>query len=291
MARRSARLGLVTAVALAAGTTSLVAVPAQASPSTTISVYVTAGHVVRMTQHMHPGVHRFKVGSAKIASFQIVKPRPGYTKAMLAHDVANSLAAQDSSTPKALRALKRFTRNTTLYGGVTSGPRHRGNMWVDLPSGTYWAADTNPPVPDVADIVTFHVGGGRVAGALPSGPVLRIVDEHTWAASPRSIPHAGVLTLRNDSVDDHFLDLARLAPHKTDGDFARWVEQVMQGKNVPPPLANVPSFDSGVVSPGIAFAVAYDKNRGPFEMLCWWPDLENGMPHAFMGMHRYVKLT
>ncbi|MGZ4644480.1 MAG: hypothetical protein ACXVX8_20370 [Blastococcus sp.] len=280
-------------LAVSGGLTGLVAAPAQATVAPTISVFITAGHTIKMTHHMHPGGHRFKVGSAKAASFQIVRPRNGYTKAMLVKDVANGLAAQDSSTPKAIRAIKHFEAHVTLLGGVSSAPHHRGVMWANLTRGTYWMADTMPPVPAVEDILTVHVGGARVAGTLPSGKTIRAIDEATWASTPRSIPHKGVVRFVNDSTDNHFVTMAKLLPGKTVADFRRWVDQIKSGQNPgPPPFdERVHGIDTGVVSPGHRMAIRYDIPRGRYVLLCFWPDAEHGgMPHAFMGMFRGIRV-
>jgi hypothetical protein len=294
MTRSRARLALATAVGMiATGALSTAAVtPAQAATPPHIKVWVTKGHHVHMTTHMRPGVHKFGVRSARSASFQLIRPHAGYTKRELVHDVATGLNT-DNPTPKALRAIKRFERHVTLVGGVPSGPHRRGVMWADLTRGTYWAADTNDPKTTVADLLTVRVGGRRVAGAMPRGSTVRAINEVDWAKRPASMPHAGIMTFRNDSEDNHFVAMARLKKGKTMADFRRWINKAKRGVDPGPPPVNesAPELDSGVVSPGHEMAMRYDLPRGHYVMICWWPDADmGGMPHAFMGMYRGIWL-
>ena len=290
---RSTRVRLaVAAAAGVAASATLVAPTTQAAQGVrppTIYVHITAGHTVRMVDAMHPGVHRFKISSAKPAGFQLVMPRSGYTKRMAVHDIKVGLATQDNSSPQALRAIRRFERNVTLLGGISSAPGHRGNIWVDLSGGHYWAVDTMPAVPRVSDFHDFSVGGRRVAGTMPNGgPVLRAIKEATWAPAPRGIPASGIATFSNQSKDNHFIATGQLAKGKTFKDFVSWIKN----PSGPPPFdQNNPGLNTGALSPGHSFAFAYDLTPGRYVMLCFWPDAEHGgMPHAFMGMYRQLNV-
>lgn len=295
MMRTRARLVLATVVGmLATGAISTAAAgPAQAATPRTIEVRIDASHHLHMTQHMHPGVHRFHIGSATAAAFQLLRVHGDYTKQMLVHDVKTGLATEDSSSPAAIRAIKRFERHVTLAGGVASVPSHRSAMWVDVRRGTYWAVDTEPAVPTVDQILALHVGGARVAGTMPGGPVLRAIHETTWAPNPASIPRQGKLTFRNDSEDNHFLAMARLAKGKTFADWKAWVRKAKSGQNPgQPPFDRSAGIETGVISPGHELAVRYDIRPGRWVIMCWWPDAEmGGMPHAFMGMSRLLRVT
>ena len=52
------------------------------------------------------------------------------------------------------------------------------------------------------------------------------------------------------------------------------------------------SYDSGLVSPGQTVAMNYKLPKGDYVLVCFWPDASmGGMPHAFMGMYRGIKLS
>jgi len=271
---------------LAAGSLTVVtATTADASAATTVRVSITATHVVRMPTHLRPGVLKYKVGSAKPGSFQILRPKPGYTKREFSHDVRLGLSRNQVD----VKALKHLERNLTLLGGVNSKPGQPGVMWAQLRSGTYWVIDTMPAVPRPSKTLTVHVGGASVGGTLPGGPTFRAVDEAKWAPRPASIPRSGVLRFRNQSTDNHFVTTGKLLPGKTVADFKAWVDKTKSGQDAgPPPFdQKAPGIDSGVVSPGHAMALRYSVPAGNYVLLCFWPDAEHGgMPHAFMGMYR-----
>jgi hypothetical protein len=292
MARLRSRVAVVSAfgmIAAGALTTATVSAADAATAPPTIKVFITKTRAVRMTTHMHPGVHRFVIRSGKGSSFQLLKARPGYTKRELSRDVNASLNTNDSGD---MKALKRFERNVTLYGGAPSRPGDRGVLFADLPAGTYWAADTNARVQKAGKILTVRVGGGRVAGTMPRAKTVRAVNEATWSKRPRTIARSGLLGFRNDSTDNHFLSMARLLPGKTVRDFGKWVDAVKNNdpNAGPPPVdESAPMIDTGVISPGRSMTMRYHVPAGHYVMVCFWPDAEmGGMPHVFMGMYRGI---
>jgi hypothetical protein len=229
------------------------------------------------------------VRSGKQASFQIARLAPGYTKADVSRDVNASMNAQGQPD---LKALKRFEKNTTLLGGIPSQPGHRGVMYVDLPRGRYIALDTNLRVEKPGKLLSFAVGGRRLDARMPKAPTLKVVDEITFRGA-RRIPHRGLLNFSNRSVDNHFVEIAKLARGKTMKDVRVWMKKTANGEDAgPPPVdMSVQPEDSGAVSPGHRMVMKYSLPRGDYVLLCWWPDAEmGGMPHAFMGMYRGATL-
>jgi hypothetical protein len=238
-----------------------------------------------MAHGIRPGVHRFVVSSFREASFQLVRPRAGYTKHEAARDVNKGLNQGN------VKVLKRFERNITLVGGVATSRNHDAVMWVNLPRGTYWAVDTDTSTTLASQLRTVRVRGHRTAGSAPHGTVIRAVRDTSWATHPASMRHQGLMTFRNASHDNHFVILAKLAPGKTLSDFKAWVDQAKQGQQSPPPLTST-ELDTGVVSPGHAMTMRYSLPRGNYVLMCFWPDADmGGMPHVFMGMYRGMKLT
>jgi hypothetical protein len=279
--------GAVVAAMTVTGLTSPAPASASVAHAKTIKVHITATSMVRMTQRMHPGLHKFVVRSGKDAAFQLVKARAGYTKAEAAHDANAGLNAGH------VAAIKRFERNVTLVGGVSSSAHHPGVLWTRLHRGKYWALDTNPQFLRARKIVTVHVGGARVAGRAPrANTVIRAIHETEWAPRPRTIARQGVLSFRNNSVDNHFIAMAKLLPGKTVADFAAWVDSITSGQNPgPPPIDEAVGVDTGVVSPGHRMSARYSLPAGNYVLACFWPDADmGGLPHAFMGMFRGIRV-
>ncbi|HET7387478.1 MAG TPA: hypothetical protein VFJ19_12525 [Nocardioidaceae bacterium] len=277
---RSRMARLTSLGAVAATTLSLMSTPvaADAAQSHTIQVYITKHRVVHMTSGMHPGVHRFEIRSGKVSAFQLAWVRRGYSDRELARDAAAGPNGGD------LKALKRFTRNVTLLGGVTSVPGTRTVMYVDLHrGGRYVAVDTNAPD---TPFHHFSVGGQRVSGQMPATRTIRAVGEDRFAARPHSIARHGLLTFVNKSDADHFITTGKLLPGKTVKDFAAWTKD----PSGPPPIdESVQGLETGVVSPGHRFAFSYSGQKaGRYVLTCFWSDVDTGMPHAFMGMYRGI---
>ena len=103
----------------------------------------------------------------------------------------------------------------------------------------------------------------------------------------KSIARRGMLTFENFSSSNHFVGLTKLKRGKTVQDFGDWLKT----QAGPPPVNFGASFDSGLVSGGQTVAMNYNLPRGNYVLVCFWPDADmGGMPHAFMGMYRGIKL-
>lgn len=266
---------------LTAATATAQASSAAAAPTT--KVWVTKYHNIEMPARIRPGVHRFVVRTSREAGFQIIRPRQGYTKREALRDASQMF--------EDVRVLRRFERNTVLMGGVNASKGEPGVMWTRLPRGHYWVLDVNDERPRARKVHDLHVAGERHRGLLPSTATIRSVKEATWAARPKAMNNRGILKYRNDSTDNHFIELAKLQPGKTAADFEEWVEQLMQGNETPPPIDFSAGAGSGVVAAGKAMSMRYDLPPGKYMLLCWWPDSDmDAMPHVFMGMYRGITL-
>ena len=285
MAIATTSLGFAAASVLTVTTSTADARAGDGGTARLVRVFVAENNAVIMSQRLRPGAHKFVVRSGAGAGFQLVKAARGYTKREAARDVFRGLSQGR------MPALRRFERNITLLAGVSTSPGNPATMWARLGRGTYWALDTIPGRPLARNILTVRVGGAALRGGIDRGAVLRAVNATTWAARPASIPRRGKLTLRNDSTANHFVVLAKLADGKTMRDFRRWINQIQQGVNAPPPIDFAHEVDSGVVSPGKAMTMRYSLPRGNYVLTCFWPDAAmGGMPHAFMGMYRGIQL-
>ena len=251
------------------------------SSSGLVTVSITAAHNVTMPATIQPGVNQFRVTTeAKSSGFQLVRFADGYTLDEAIADIDNGL---DKGR---IKALKRFEANSTLLGGVNVLMGKVGKLTVDLEPGSYYAADIERNRPSA--FTAFTVTGADTGAAMPtSGATIRAVQNTTWAKKPASIPRRGMLTFENFASQNHFVGLVKLNRGKTVGDFAAWLKD----EKGPPPVNFGKSFDGGVVSPGHTVAMNYRLSRGNYVLLCFWPDATmGGMPHAFMGMYRGIKV-
>ena len=284
LVQRIAALGVslmvLTAGALTGGTAGA-AGPAAAreTAAAMVSVSIGAGSVITMPAVVAPGVTTFKITTTRrISAFQVLALAPGYTAEQAETDVENGLEKGR------LKALKRFEANTTLLGGTTASSEKAGKLAVDLDPGSYYALDTNKTG---SPWFPFTVSGVDTGATMPADKTVRAIDSATWAKRPAAIPRRGWLKFKNRADQNHFIVLVKLRPGKTVKDFAAWLKE----ESGPPPVDFRFSLDSGVVSPGHDMAMKYRLRRGNYVLTCFWPDASmHGMPHAFMGMYRGVKV-
>lgn len=287
---RIAALGVsvmvLTAGALAGGTVGAAGQAAERETAAgTVSVSITAAHNVTMPATIQPGVNQFRVTTeAKSSGFQLVQLAEGYT---LDEAIADIDAGLENNK---LKALKRFEANVTLFGGVHVHAGKIGKLTVSLPVGSYYAADIERNRPSA--FTAFTVAGADTGAAMPAGSTVKAVKSASWAKSPKAIARRGMLTFKNYSDQNHFVGLVKLQKGKTVKDFEAWVDALMEGEEGPPPVNFGVSLDGGVVSPGQTVAMNYRLPKGDYILACFWPDASmGGMPHAFMGMYRGIKLT
>jgi hypothetical protein len=287
--QRIAALGVsvlvLTAGALAGGTAGAAGqAAARETAAGTVTVSITAAHNVTMPATIQPGVTTFRVTTeAKQSGFQLVQLAAGYT---LDQAIADIDAGLENGK---IKALKRFEAHATLLGGVSVPSGKIGKLTVNLPVGSYYAADIERNRPSA--FTAFTVAGADTGATMPAGPTLTAVRSTSWAKSPRAISHKGMLTFTNHTDNNHFVGLVKLAKGKTAKDFGAWIDAAMQGEEGPPPVNFRVGFDGGVVSPGHTVAMNYRLPKGDYVLACFWPDASmGGMPHAFMGMYRGITL-
>jgi hypothetical protein len=287
---RLLRLSAALLSTAALGATALVNTSADAQPQVharaTIPITVVSvndAYHVTLPATLTPGLRRIKVvtttGHAREADF--VHLKPGYTL----DDLVSDLNASFSTDTPDLEALNRFYDSTVVAGGLVARQNVPGLGRLTFFPGQWYAFD--PAVfPTTAEAFTPFMVAGEPTGATTTFTA-RITAEHDtqWNPRPVSINYRGWIKFTNKAESPHFIELAKLAPGKTYADFKAWVKAVMSGHDAPPPFGKF-SLDEGLVSPGHAYTFKYDIPKGNYVVLCFMPDRETGLPHAFMGMSR-----
>jgi uncharacterized cupredoxin-like copper-binding protein len=118
------------------------------------------------------------------------------------------------------------------------------------------------------------------AAAMPShGTTISLFDYGYKESAPITSATHEVL-VRNDGVQPHELELARLLPGKTMADLAQWAKKM----DSPPPAV----FLGGVspIAPGGRNDLTLSLPPGHYAMLCFLPDAKDHAPHIAHGMVR-----
>jgi hypothetical protein len=106
--------------------------------------------------------------------------------------------------------------------------------------------------------------------------------------APASNPHRGWMKTTNNAIQPHFVNLSQVKKSTTDADVQAWLAAPSG-----PPTFFKPGggeADTEVVSPGHTIVWKYHVPKGKYLSLCFYPDKDTGVPHAFMGMYALMNM-
>jgi len=191
---------------------------------------------------------------------------------------------QQGPTPAGLKDLRRAVKMVTFYGGLDSGSLTRVHGTVVLRKvGTYLVLnDSNGPSQPRKLKVTAKAGRRTTP---TSTATVKTRNTKRFAGS-RRLPATGTITFKNTATNSpHFLVLQ----HVKDGTTRQQVIKALNS-NGTPGFVKGESVGTDVVSPGHSQTLSYSLPAGEYVEMCFFPDLQTGMPHALMGMVRVVHL-
>ncbi len=290
---------LAVAAAATAGLLAAGGAPALGSPHARAALISTPKLVIHETSSTITvkGPHRFSAGRVSVTLIAhkgeqevgFFRLHKGYTYADAKRDFAAFFSSQ-TPTPAGIKALNRVVRHVTLYGGFDTGTGHKTvSGSVVLPrAGTYLVIndDQGPgSVPPVRLHVTKRVGN-RVT-PTSSATVKAITAKRFRGAT--TLPAAGTITFKNESTNSpHFLALQHVKAGTTR-------KQVIAALNSGPGGSGPNPFENGTAGTdalgmGQSQTLTYKLPAGTYAEMCFFPDLQTGMPHALMGMVRIVHL-
>lgn len=208
---------------------------------------------------------------------QLIRLRKGYTLQDAFTDVPQALKGIPA-------AVKRVDGNIIFYGGMNAkGGRNKpAQKWavnVNKP-GTYYLVNL-----DSGNLAPLTVKGTKQHRALPSRDgFINPVPSHnasgnTFEAGKHNAV-SGWMSSKNKTAEPHFVDIEQVKKGTKNRDITKMFQG---GPNVF--LKHGAATDTGVISPGHRFLWSYDLKQGRYGVLCFWPSIDDGMPHAMMGMH------
>ncbi len=285
------RAAATTALLLTASVTGLAAAggAAQATGHTHTSARAAAAPVVTITANksgvklstdkIRPGKTMFRVTGKANGSIQLLRLKTGYTIADLAADIG-PLMNGDVPT------VRRVDKNVVFYGGMpipaAGAPANKWGTDIDK-QGTYYAINLKR-----SDIATFQAAGGHQTRSLPSADGKLGMKGSMSFNAPAADPNKGWMKTTNNAIQPHFIDLGQVKKSTTDADVQAWLANPAG----PPPFAKPGGADvsTEVISPGHTIVWKYHAPKGRYLSLCFYPDKDTGVPHAFMGMFALLNL-
>jgi hypothetical protein len=155
-------------------------------------------------------------------------------------------------------------------------------MSVPLKAGTYYLFDQNGN-----SLRTLTVTGSFTQRPAPT-PGSSITAFTYGFGVQGALPHQGWIHEHNTSDQPHFYVFNRVKADTTTAQVKRYFKSGAQGK---PSFALFANISSGVISPNTGQNFYLDLPAGRYLVMCFWPDDETGMPHAFMGMWKLITLN
>ena len=247
--------------------------PAPLPPAHVVYVTTTDYHIA-IPDTLPAGLNAFRVVNRGRELHHLLFVRLGG-----GHDAADLAAAMKGDAPP-----PRWAELDGGPNGVSPGDTSLATM-VPLSAGHYAVLCMIPGpdgVPHVAkgmitDLVVKPAVLHAAAAVSPHDATITLFDYGYRTSAP--ITHAvRAVLVRNDGVQPHELELARLLPGKTMADLAAWAKKM----DSPPPA----EFLGGVspIAPGGSNELALSLPPGQYAMLCFLPDARDHAPHIAHGM-------
>jgi hypothetical protein len=191
-----------------------------------------------------------------------------------------------------------FLYEATFAGGLFIGPGQTDDVVLDLGPGEWiaWADDPSAGIP----MVIFEVTGEMPADLPePDASATITMAEYTIAVTEGTLS-AGPQIVRVDNVgaQPHFIFWDLLPPGTTPEQIQGFLDAEMGAMMSGTPAA-VGAFDPDAVTPvagtgtqsmGTSIWISVDVPAGTNGMICFFPDLGDGLPHAFHGMFTIVEV-
>jgi hypothetical protein len=265
---------------------------AHAAKAKTPSLKVTISKHLKLT-----GPRSFQAGRVKLSlkavgnerEVEVVSFKHGYTFKDLRSDLLTFGASEQNGPPTkaGLRALNHAVNHTHLYGGLDTIPGSPEKSVLTLPkAGTYYLYNDSGNLP--TDAKKLKVSGPEAKRAKPKSSATVKATSAKRFAGATTLPAHGTITFKNASTNSpHFLDLLHVKKGTT---RKQVIDFLNSGSQAEPPWGLPGQAGTDVVGEGQSQTLSYKLPKGEYIELCFFPDLQTGMPHALMGMVRVVHL-
>ncbi|HEV2074184.1 MAG TPA: hypothetical protein VGR29_11150 [Thermomicrobiales bacterium] len=184
----------------------------------------------------------------------------------------------------------------SLYaGGTFALPGETSQVVLDLTPGEWvaWGDDPGSPQAPVAFEVT-----GEMPAELPepeSAATLTMGEYVIEVTEGEITSGQQVLRIDNIGAQPHFIAAGTTQLDVTGADIEAVLEAEMTGTpaavDFNPDEDLEEAFYSGTQSMGTSQWIVADIQPGTLIMICFFPDIEDGMPHAFYGMYTIVEVA
>jgi hypothetical protein len=258
-------------------------VSTRAAKTLVITIHDKKSGITLSDSRFRPGNTIFKVPAHGKGSdgLQVLRLKKGYSIGQAFSDLG---AAFSGDIP----SIKRIDRNVVFYGG--NQMHRRGGK------ATYWGIKIDKPgkyyVLDIESnaLTTFKAKGAKQKRSLPKQDGWINAADKSDGVSNKFVTGkhnaaAGWMSSTNHAKEPHFFDVGHVKKSTT----RKQVKDCLNGSGSCA-FSLRGHASAGVVSPGKRMVWSYKLPKGKYLVDCFWPSKMTGMPHALMGMFKFLKL-
>ncbi|WP_152626690.1 hypothetical protein [Streptacidiphilus carbonis] len=247
-----------------------------------------------LPSRVHAGFIDFRTttNDAQGHTLQGVQLHKGVSFSRLLADLRQATSQTPSTSAAGIRAA---ARDATVVGGAAVEPSTFVSVSIPLTAGTYYFFDFNQLfVP--GGKVTAHkllVHGTFDTDTPAFGATITQVETKNGPRfiAPRHIDTDSTILIRNRADEIHEALFSRVNNGVTDATLQKYFDLTAQGKTAPNPFAENAQRGAAAMSPGRIELLHFDPRGGHYALLCFIPDDKSGIPHAFLGMHKVIRLS
>jgi hypothetical protein len=259
-----------------------------------ISITATDAGGFTLPSHVQAGLVTFKIGSTESTyhGIQGFRPQHGHTAAEVVHDLELGVGSSDPADHAA--GAKALQTDAVLIGGAVTSSVAPISVTVPLETGTYYFFDLN----DFFLGITPRLHTLKATGRFHWSEIPRFSAVITATMkgaqpgfnAPTDLSAKGTFLIRVTGDEVHEAVFRQTRPGITDAYVTQFYDAVVAGT----PRPQSPWLDAQhglqAMSPGRWAVVHVEFPPGDYSLICYVPSDEDGMPHAYMGMHQEVHL-
>jgi hypothetical protein len=260
----------------------------------TVRVNVTTADGISMASHVHAGIVTFKVTQldADYHAVQGIRLKHGAKLSTVLQEFSDALLGD---APTRAAAVNAINRDAVLIGGALTMAVAGSSIKVTVPltRGTYYFFDYADIGVITPRVKKLHVTGHFRNAPLPQFSkvvVATMENDQPRFITPTNFSAKATFFFYNASDEAHEVMFRPTRPGITDDYITQFYNAILAGTT--PPASPWTGVQAGLqpVSPNHWAVVHIDFPAGPYAEICYVPDDESGIPHAYEGMHVVVTL-
>src|SRR5215211_6126318 len=206
-----------------------------------------------------------------------------------------SLADFQAMMTESMEGPPEWYYQTYHAGGLVTDPDSTSQGIFDLRPGTYvvWSGGDPEAAQSPVELTVTGEAATPIAAAEPSAGATVTMFEYGFKVDGQLMPGPQLLKVANVGAQPHFMVLVQPNEPVTKEQVGMLLEAEMAGTPTADAAAaaGISNPDewgfaayAGTISMGATEWIAADLEAGTYVLVCFVPDIESGMPHAYLGM-------